>query len=72
LEESYQAYLNRQKDQQITINEAMIDKLISSQTPQQKEIFKELNLQELINKQIDQKLAGYQFAPTQASIPVAN
>jgi len=72
LDENYQAYLNSQKEQFFTINQTILNKFVSSQTPQQKQIFKALNLQDLINEQIRQELAGYQLTSTETYTPVTN
>jgi hypothetical protein len=72
LKADYQACLNSQKNPVITINETILDKFVSSQTSHQKEIFKQLNLQDLINQQIRQEIAGLSFKPTESYEPVAN
>ncbi|CAG8470745.1 8142_t:CDS:2, partial [Racocetra fulgida] len=56
----YQEYLNSLTEVQITINKTILEKYASSQNPKEREIFKDLNLEELINEKINQALAGYQ------------
>ncbi|KLL05415.1 MAG: hypothetical protein MRERV_1c103 [Mycoplasmataceae bacterium RV_VA103A] len=60
LKEHYQEYLNSLTEIQITINKTIWEKYASSQKPKEREIFKDLNLEELINEKINQALAGYQ------------
>jgi len=72
LQTDYQAYLQDQKTQVFTINELMLDKFVSSKSKQERELLKALNLQELINEQVRQELAGYQFKSAESYEPVAN
>jgi chromosome segregation ATPase len=68
----YQAYLQSQKDQAITINQTILDKFVASRSSKERELLKELNLQELINEQIRQEIANYQFTPAETYPPIPN
>jgi hypothetical protein len=70
LDTDYQEYLNSLKNQEININEIIFDKFASSKSKQERQLLKELNLQELINESVRKELAGFKFASSQTQPPI--
>ncbi|WNE40954.1 MAG: hypothetical protein mread185_000411 [Mycoplasmataceae bacterium] len=66
-EEDYQEWLKKEQNKPITINKIIWEKFISSNS-QQKNLFQNLNLEELVNKQIQQALSNYSLTETDANI----
>ncbi|WNE40138.1 MAG: Major outer membrane lipoprotein Lpp [Mycoplasmataceae bacterium] len=55
----YKRYLEYRKNKPITINKIIWEKFISANSLQEKNIFKDISLEQLINKQIQQALSNY-------------
>ncbi|WNE40635.1 MAG: Major outer membrane lipoprotein Lpp [Mycoplasmataceae bacterium] len=70
LQEEYDNYLELQKNKPITINKFNWEKFVASSQAQN--IFKGINLEELVNKQIQQVLSNYQPLPTENTIDSEN